>query len=169
MLAQWIVCLLALTLSALFFYESFFLKTFAGSDPGGPAMVPRILCVLTGALAVYHIVGLVRRLQLRRALRAARQALGTAAGPLSAETLSEGRRVALAMGLSIVYPWLMLKLGFILGTGLFSAALSAMFRVRPPAIAATALTVSIAIYYLFAHVMGVRVPPGQWVDVAQWF
>lgn len=166
MFTSWLVCVIAVALSVTFLIESFSLQTMVGSDPGGPALFPRIVIAITLLATAVTVVRLVRTSNLRLGVETAARFMGVAAGS-GDERFRSMRRVTFVMLLSLVYPWAMLKIGFILGTALFVAILMQMFRQGLVVTAAMSFGVAFAIHYLFAGVLSVRVTPGEWFDLVR--
>lgn len=137
-----------------------------GSDPGGPALFPRIVIAITLLATAITVVRLVKTSNLRLGFETAGKFMGIAPGS-SDERFKYMRRVAFVMILSLVYPWAMLKVGFVLGTALFVAILMQMFRQGFLVTGAMSFGVAFAIHYLFAGVLSVRVTPGEWFDLVR--
>lgn len=169
MFSSWLVSLVTLAISILFFVESFSLKTMSGSDPGGPALFPRVLVVITVATSGVLLVQLARATDVNAAARAIRDFVTIRKENGVAQGLSDSQRVAIAMALSVAYPLIMLKIGFILGTILFTSIIAAMLRLKIVSSLLMSVVASVSIYFLFSEVLSVRITPGQWFDVIALF
>ncbi|WP_185961573.1 tripartite tricarboxylate transporter TctB family protein [Telmatospirillum sp. J64-1] len=155
----------ALFLCVVFLVDSFSLRTMSGSDPGGPAMFPRILIALTGLCALIELFQILRSGNMAE-IRAGASALFSfrpEGGPNAVQ------RVALTIVLSVLYPLVLLKVGFILATTLFVGALAMMLRVAPLKALGMGVVMSLGIFFLFAQGLDVRIPPGQWFDLQDLF
>lgn len=169
MFSSWLVSLVTLAISILFFVASFSLKTMSGSDPVGPALFPHVVIVVTVATSVVLLVQLVRTADLNAAARAFRDFVTIRKGDGATRGLSETQRVAISMVLSAIYPLVMLKIGFILGTVLFMFVVAVMLRLKIVSSIVMSIVVSVSIYFLFSEILSARITPGEWFDVAALF
>lgn len=166
MFSAWLVSVFALAICAVFFFESFGLKTMAGSDPLGPALYPRAVMAGTALAALVVLFKLARRTDFRAAIGQFGGAFGGAsASGGSEETVSVARRVAFAMAISLLYPLAMLKVGFFLATAVFAFILMQMFEQRLWISLVVPVVLAAGLHFFFSDLLNARVVPGQWFDV----
>lgn len=164
MFATWIVCLFALVMSATFFWQSFSIQTIA-ADPAGPAIVPQILCVLTGMAALAQMLKLLlAEGGLVTISTTVKDFLAGFQGGLRGPEV-DNQRVAFAIVLSALYPWAMQNIGFIIATAIMIAILSWLCQLRFWRGVAMSVITPVAIYYLFSEVLQARVPRGDLFDI----
>jgi hypothetical protein len=164
MFATWIVCLFALVMSATFFWQSFSIQTIA-ADPAGPAIVPQILCVLTGTAALAQMLKLLLAEGGIVALSTTVSGFfaGFRDGLRGPEV--DNQRVAFAIVISALYPWAMQNIGFILATAAMIAIVSWLCQLRFWRGLAMTVITPVAIFYLFSSVLQARVPRGDLFDI----
>lgn len=127
-------------------------------------MFPRFLIAVTAVCATIELVSLIRA----NGMEGVRTAMGdflTISATDANARLSPPQRVTLAMVLSAVYPLVLLKIGFILATTMFVMTLAFIFRIALPVSFVMGIIISVGIFVVFAEVLHVRVPPGQWFDI----
>lgn len=164
MFSAWLVCILTLAMCTAFFIASFSLQTMLVADPAGPALYPRILIVIIGVALAVVLLRLVKFTDYRREFVKIKafMMLGESA---SHQDASLARRVAFAMLLSVLYPLVMLKIGFLLSTAVFAFVLMQMFEQKLWVSISLSIGLGVGLHYFFANLLNVRVIPGQWFDL----
>ena len=161
MLAEWIIGLFGLVVSVVFFAISFSFPE-VNADPGGLALFPRIAAVLTGVSCAGLLAGLVMR------SGSAAAALQTVARFFvnwreSSPGGFEVRRTTIVLALCALYPLIVLKVGFFLGSLVFSFVLVLFYRGTLVQAAILSLVLAVVLQLFFATLLGVFVPPGDWI------
>lgn len=163
MLAEWVIGLFGLVASVVFFAISFSFPE-VSADPGGLALFPRIAAVLTGVSCAGLLAGLAMR-------------GGSASAAL--QTVSrffvnwresspggfEVRRTTIVLTLCALYPLLVLKVGFFLGSLVFSFVLVLFYRGTLAQAAILSLVLAVVLQMFFVTLLGVFVPPGDWTSL----
>lgn len=168
MFANWLVSLFSIGLSLLFFGASFTLVTLR-ADPGGPAIVPQILCVLTIIAAGANLVlTIVRQDGLRAVAASIRSFFADLKLGVRAEK-AEGPRVFAAMLLAGVYPVGITEFGFLLATAALVGILCWICRLTALRSVILMILTPTLIYWLFDDIMQARVPEGQIFDILMLF
>ena len=162
MLAEWVIGLFGLVASVVFFAISFSFPV-VSADPGGLALFPRIAAVLTGV----SCAGLLASLAMRRGSAAA--ALQTVARFFvtlreSSPGGFEVRRTTIVLALCALYPLIVLKFGFFLGSLVFSFVLVLFYRGNLVQAAILSLVLAVVLQMFFVTLLGVFVPPGDWTS-----
>jgi hypothetical protein len=162
MLAEWVIGLFGLVASLVFFAISFSFPE-VSADPGGLALLPRIAAVLTGVFSA----GLLASLAMRG---------GSATAALQTvvrffvnwrESSPEGfevRRSTIVLALCALYPLIVLKVGFFLGSLVFSFVLVLFYRGTLVQATILSLVLATVLQMFFATLLGVYVPPGDWTS-----
>jgi hypothetical protein len=161
MLAEWVIGLFGLVASIVFFLISFSFPE-VSADPGGLALFPRIAAVLTGVSSA----GLLASLVMRGGSAAALQTVARFFVNWR-ESSSEGfeiRRTTIILALCALYPLIVLKFGFFLGSLVFSFVLVLFYRGTMVQAAILSLVLAVALQLFFATLLGVFVPPGDWTS-----
>ncbi len=157
--AERAVCLITLVVSGIFFALTFGFPHLA-ADPAGMALFPRIAGATAGLAAG---VILVRGL-LRSGARSAEPGQSADAPPsFWLEQLARSR-VTRVIALSIVYPWFIIKGGFLIATTIYVFVLMRLFQTRAIMAVPYALTVAAGLYIVFVYVLEAYVPPGAWLE-----
>lgn len=168
MFAIWLVSLFSIVMSVVFFLSSFTLITMR-ADPGGPALLPQILCVFTATAALIQLVLVIRTRngipELQKSLSAffAQARLGIR--PEEAE----GPRVFMVMLVSVIYPVLITQFGFILSTAALVGFLCWVCQLKPVRTLVLVLIIPSLIYWLFNDILNARVPRGEIIDILMLF
>lgn len=137
-----IVCMMAYGLSAfVFIYSATFKKPV--DDSLGPAMWPRILCVLLCIAATVQLVNVLR-------------------GKITSKVVVENKKeVFLACVLIILYGILLKSVGYIICTIILSFCFLKIFRVRKwPVLILIPLLTALISFYLFDSLLRVPLPAG---------
>ncbi|QIE55676.1 hypothetical protein G5B40_09590 [Pikeienuella piscinae] len=164
MFANWLVSLFSIGLSLLFFGASFTLVTLR-ADPGGPAIVPQILCVLTIVAAGANLVLTIVKQDGARVVAATiRSFFADFKLGVRAEK-SEGPRVFVAMLLVCLYPLGITEFGFLLATAALVGLLCWICRLKVLRSVILMILTPTLIYWLFDEIMKARVPEGQIFDI----
>lgn len=149
-LAEWLVGVICLALSALLLRESFLLPRIA-VDPGGLALMPQVFAVVTGVAALFLLGGLVR------------DALGRGTTAVSLWEPWGRREVAVVAVLTALYPFVMLKVGFLIATMIYVAAVLVVLRAGLVTGATVTIVAPVGLYYAFDKVLRVHLPGGEWL------
>ncbi len=165
MIAELTIAIAALLISIVFFAMTFTFPTLPG-DPGGGALFPRILCIITGAAAVFLVVGLVRkhRADPRSPVESLKKFWGTWKKGTDDEASMITRRMTGVFIFSIVYPWFMVRAGFLLSTGVYVFLLMKLFRTKTVTSVVLSLITALGLYFFFIKVLEAYVPPGVWLE-----
>jgi hypothetical protein len=159
MWAEQTVCLVTLVVSSVFFALTFGFPHIS-ADPGGMALFPRLA---SGAAGLAAALILARGL-LQSGVRSAEPGWSTQA-PFSLRLKRVARqRTTRAIALSVVYPWFIIKIGFVIATTIYVFLLMKLFQTRAIAAVLYALTVAVGLYIVFVHVLEAYVPPGAWLE-----
>lgn len=161
-----ILCELAITLISLIVSVVFFVISLSfpelPADPGGPALFPRLMCCVTGIMAVIYAVQLLgnrnKREEITQALASFRQV-----GAQSPEGMLARRRLYV-IGLSAVYPLLVVRIGFFLSTIVFLFAILKTYKVQSLRAGAYSLALGYGVYYCFAEILRAYIPTGVWLS-----
>ena len=168
MFSIWLVTLFSIVMSVVFFISSFTLVTLR-ADPGGPALLPQILCVFTAVAALVQIVLVIRTREgipeLQRSVRGFFREARLGIRPEEAE----GPRVFLVMLASAVYPVLITQFGFILSTAALVALLCWICQLKPLRTLILVVLIPVLIYWLFNDLLRARVPRGEIIDILMLF
>lgn len=165
MIAEWIITIIALVISIVFFILSFDFPQLPG-DPGGGALFPRTLSVITGAAAIFLVVRLIRRPSSDTP--GPLESLGTFYGLWRKGTGDEAsvtaRRMVYVFIFSIAYPWFIVKMGFLLSTGIYVFILMKLFRTKTLSSLVLSCITAFGLYFFFIKVLEAYVPPGEWLE-----
>lgn len=163
MLAEWVIGLFGLVASVVFFAISFSFPV-VSADPGGLALFPRIAALLTGVSCAGLLAGLAMR-------------SGSAAAAVHTvrrffvnwrENSPDGfeiRRTTIVLALCALYPLIVLKIGFFLGSLAFSFVLVLFYRGTLAQAAILSLVLAVVLQMFFVTLLGVFVPPGDWTSL----
>ena len=166
MIAEWIISVTALIMSVAFFVTTFSFPSLP-ADPGGLALFPRILCAIAAAFSMI----LIGQLYFR-----ARSGQGTAMAFLKSflhdawrrgsggEAAAQMRRMSLVIVFSILYPWLIIRAGFVIATAVYSFVLMRLFNTRALPSAVLSTFMAVALYLFFARLLEAYVPAGIWLE-----
>jgi hypothetical protein len=164
MFAEYIVNLIVLLVSVVFFALTFSFPKIS-ADPGGMSLFPRAMCLIAGIGALCSLVSLIRRRAERgfNPLALARRHLEAARRGTYHVQLSLARRIAWVFVFTIIYPWVMLKAGFLLSTVAYVFALMKLLGVKTLMGAVLSCVITGSIYLFFVLLVQAYVPPGEWV------
>lgn len=165
MIAEWIIVIIALVISVVFFTITFTFPQLPG-DPGGGALFPRILCVITGTAAIFLVVQLIRRpsSDTPSPLESLRKFCGLWRKGTGDEPSVTARRIVYVFISSIVYPWFIVKMGFLLSTGVYVFILMKLFRTKTITSVILSSITAFGLYFFFIKVLEAYVPPGVWLE-----
>ncbi len=165
MIAEWIIVIIALVISVVFFTITFTFPQLPG-DPGGGALFPRTLCVITGIAAIFLVVQLIRRLSsdTPSPLESLRKLCGLWRKGTRDEASVTARRIVYVFISSIVYPWFIVKMGFLLSTGVYVFILMKLFRTKTITSVILSSITAFGLYFFFIKVLKAYVPPGVWLE-----
>lgn len=65
---------------------------------------------------------------------------------------------------SIIYPWLIIKLGFLIATTIYVFLLMKLFKAPLTIAGPYAVTVATGLYVVFVYILEAYVPPGTWLE-----
>ena len=165
MIAEWIIAIAALLISIVFFAMTFTFPTLPG-DPGGGALFPRVLSIITGVAAVFLVVGLVRRhlADAYSPVESLKKFWGTWKKGTDDEPSIIARRMTYVFIFSILYPWFMVRAGFLLATGAYVFLLMKLFRTKTVTSAVLSIITALGLHFFFIKVLEAYVPPGVWLE-----
>ncbi len=154
-----------LVMSAVFLVETISFRQMGNLDPGGPKLLPRLLIAVVAVCALVELVRFIRTTSLAEM----RTSLGDTfqwITPHSATArFNSAQRAIIAVTLSLIYPMAIVRIGFILSTIAFITLLALVFRARPWAALLVGVVTALLFFFLFAEVLNVRVPRGEWFDI----
>jgi len=159
-LFEWLVAIMALVMSVVFFQVARGFPRLT-ADPGGAALFPQVVAVFTGTMAMILIARLVLADPSFRGLRGAIAGLQLPRGESGELFL---RSVA-GILLSIAYPYFVIKVGFIIASMVFVLLLMMIYRVSLLVSVPFAVVTGYAIYFVFNQLLGAFVPEGQWISL----
>ena len=166
MFAEWFVALVTLLISIVFYVQARHFPHMA-ADPGGLCAFPQTLSVISALAALALIARLLREGATTRQWRALadwpRFLVRPSAGEVDARRLF--LQTLVVFTLSLAYPWLILKLGFLVGTGLFCFLLLATFGTPLLKNALVSVGVTVVIYAFFMGIIGVPGLGGDWMGM----
>ena len=160
MLAEWFIGLFGLVASVVFIAISFSFPE-VRADPGGLALFPRIAAVLTGV----SCAGLLASLMMRSGSAAAAVQSLTRLFVNWRENSPRGfevRRTTIVLALCALYPLIVLKVGFFLGSLAFSFVVVLFYRGTMVQAAILSFVLAAVLQLFFSTLLGVFVPPGDW-------
>jgi len=165
MLAEWIIVVFSLVMCVVFFLMTFALPEIP-VDPGGIALFPRIVIGVLGISALALLVTLVKRgseysASLIPSIREFWEAWKRGAND---EQSLLKRRMTYTIFLSVIYPWFILKIGFLFSTLLYVFLLTKLYRTKTVASVAFSLIVTGVVYGFFILALDAYVPPGKWLQ-----
>jgi hypothetical protein len=166
MVAEWIIVIIALVISVVFFTITFTFPQLPG-DPGGGALFPRTLSVITGAAAIFLVVRLIRRPSsdtTNTPLESLRKFCGLWRKGTVDEPSVAARRMTYVFIFSIAYPWFIVKMGFLLSTGVYVFILMKLFRTKTITSVILSSITAFVLYFFFIKVLEAYVPPGVWLE-----
>lgn len=136
--------LLLLAFAAVYYQQSFLIVRGFASDRLGPAFFPRLLA---GALAVLALALLAR-------------AVGGRSDPSPPPAARTGL-LAATLVLLVAYALVMPRVGFLVASPVFFAAVLVCLGVREPVpVTAVAVGLTAVLYVVFGRLLGVLLPPG---------
>ncbi|MBW1698425.1 MAG: tripartite tricarboxylate transporter TctB family protein [Deltaproteobacteria bacterium] len=164
MFAEWIISVLALLMGAVFFIQSFTFPRLA-SDPGGFSLFPRILSVGIMVASGWLIVKLLRDRKCRpySPIEFTRKFLRAWRKGADDEPSDVIRRMSYVFVISIVYPWFIVRIGFVLATLLYTGILVRIFRTNILACFILATLVAFGLYLFYVRALEAYVPEGIWI------
>jgi len=144
-----IIALLALGLSATFFYVAGSFPHLA-ADPGGPALFPRIAALITAAASIGVLIQEVGK---RRLLARENASMFQSVRFDREQFLVFGTVAALPFGIQYV--------GFVAATFGFALIILLGLRVRPVSAAIASSLTAAGLYVAYAIILGAVLPSGQ--------
>ena len=165
MFAEWLIGVSALIISIVFIINSFTFPEIV-ADPGGLALFPRALSVITGSAASVLIGQLIWRAYGTNPLKTAWLWVYGIFYPIPdgrAKTILVRQTIYLFF-LSAFFPWVILKAGFILATSLFAYSLLSIFGTGKLKNLFFSVVVTAVIYFFFVYLIGAPVSRGVWIS-----
>ena len=160
-LCELAIAAISLLVSIVFFVQSLSLPQLP-ADPGGPSLFPRLMCFVTGIAAIILLVQLFgnreKKGEIARAF-AAFQQFGA-----KSEGAELARRRLYIIALSALYPFFIVRLGFLISTIVFLFVVLKVFKVKFLTAAVYSLVLGYGVYYIFAEVLRGYIPPGMWLS-----
>jgi hypothetical protein len=164
MIAEWITSLLALGVSIIFFLISFNFPSLS-SDPAGPAIFPRIYCLLAGIPSLILIINMIYdRKSAESSPVSFFKTLICAWQGHKGDTENQYRKMTFVFILSFVYPWSISRIGFLIATAIYSFCIMKILKTKTINSAITSLILSCLLYIGFFYVLEAYLPPGTWID-----
>jgi hypothetical protein len=165
MIFEWIIVILSLVISIIFFGFSMSFPELA-ADPGGPALFPKMMAVLTGISAIFLGVQLLYNDKAMAAVRASITNLVHAwTVDRGAENATLQRRTVYTVILAIIYPYTILKIGFTISSIVFVFIIMRIYKSPLLKAAFFSLLAGLVLYYAFAKLLGAYVPTGEWIEL----
>jgi hypothetical protein len=164
LIAEWIITILTLVISIVFFISTFSFPTMA-ADPGGPSFFPRVVSVITciGAMTL-----LVRLITMRgfygKLITSIRSYLAVWEQGERTDSSDLIRLTTYVLILSAVYPFLIVRVGFILATIAYIFIIMSLLKTKIYVSISYSCILAISLYYAFAKILGVVVYRGVWVE-----
>lgn len=161
MLAEWIVVLFSLVMCVVFFFTTFTFPKIV-SDPGGMALFPRIVIGILGISSLALLVTLVKRgSEYSATIKEFWEAWKRGAND---EQSMLKRRLTYTIFLSMIYPWFILKIGFLVSTLLFVFLLTKLYRTKTVISVVFSIIVTGIVYGFFILALDAYVPSGEWLQ-----
>lgn len=165
MIAEWITSLLALSVSILFFILSFNFPTLS-SDPAGPALFPRIFCLLTGIPSLLLISKMIcnRKSSAPTPFSFFKDLMHAWQGRIG-ETETLFRKMTVVFAFSFLYPWFITRIGFFLATTIYAFGLMKILKTNTLSSILVSVIVSTVLHFSFFYILEAYIPPGTWLDL----
>jgi hypothetical protein len=169
MLAQWTIVILSLALCVVLFPMTFSFPHIP-SDPGGMALFPRaIMAILVCSIGVF-ILGLSKKHVGKRGPVIPFHSLGSTLMEFYKATgdseLALKKRLIYVIILSVAYPWVILKVGFVIATMVYIIALMKLYKnTRTVTCLLYSIIVTGVVYGFFVLALDAYIPPGEWLQI----
>ncbi|WP_174802241.1 tripartite tricarboxylate transporter TctB family protein [Martelella limonii] len=161
-----LVCLSSLGIAVAFFWGSLGLTTLM-SDPGGPAIVPRVLCGIIGLAALVEVVRLYHARHQHQSLgQTFSDFLSQVRQGVRAESSSTWR-VLVCMILALLYPALMQLTGFIFASFALIVVIGRVCSLGWLRTLAIAIVMPLLLQFAFGTLLDARIPEGSIFDLSQ--
>jgi len=172
MIAELIIILLSIFLGIVFMIQSFSFPSLL-MDPGGLRLFPIISAtmLISGGIIlflnnyrkklidvgkikekIYEFYTSILHYHIKREEK-------------KTERLKILRRLFFIIFFSIIYPWLIMQIGFLISTTVYLFLLFIVFRVKKLKSIFLAIFVSIIVYILFFKILDGYILPGTWFDI----
>jgi hypothetical protein len=152
MIAEYLVNVIVLVVGVVFFAMTFSFPRIS-ADPGGMRLFPGVMCVIVAAGSAWSLAKLARR--------------PSAAPPKPAgageQPLATVKRMGWVFGLTLAYPWLMLRAGFALSTAAYAFTLMKLLGAGTWIAIGVSCVLTAVIYLFFVLLVQAYVPPGEWI------
>ncbi len=165
MIAEWMTSLLALGVSIIFFLMSVNFPSLS-SDPAGPAIFPRIYCLLAGIPSLILIINMIsNRKSTESSPFSFFKTLIFAWQGHKGDTETQYRKMTFVFISSFLYPWFISRIGFLIATAIYSFCVMKILKTKTLQSAIISLILSSFLYIAFFYVLEAYLPPGTWIDV----
>ncbi len=160
-----LVCLTSMAMAGLFFWGSFGLNTLM-ADPGGPAIVPRVVAVIIAVAATFELLRTWRLRHLSEPIAQTFKGFASEARSGLRADGSQHARVAAAMTLCLLYPLGIHLIGFYLASALLVGLIGLVCSVSWYGIVAMAVLLPALLEVLFGALLNARIPTGILFNVS---
>lgn len=160
-----LVCLTSMAMAGLFFWGSFGLNTLM-ADPGGPAIVPRVVAVIIALAATFELLRTWRLRHLSEPIAQTFKGFASEARDGIRTDDSQRVRVVAAMALCLIYPLGIHLIGFYLASVLLVALIGLICSVSWYGIIAMAVFLPALLEMLFGTLLNARIPTGILFNVS---
>ncbi|MBM9606426.1 tripartite tricarboxylate transporter TctB family protein [Desulfopila inferna] len=158
MVISLVISLLIALLSVFFLILARNLPHLSSVDPAGPALFPvAVACIAVFAVSLDLLIGIVKNNSFFK--NAGAEFLSCFSDKHIATTL----RLALVMVLSAIYPYFIIKIGFIAATAGYMFILMKIFKLPVLSSAAISILVAFLLNFTFVHLLQATVPEGEWL------
>lgn len=158
---EWTVALFTLIVSLVFFVQTF---TFphVNADPGGLALFPRIFSIFAGLSALFLMISLLKRSPKISYPCVSLNKLTTLCKKNTLNTTPVlVRNTIYSIMLCLIFPALMVMIGFLLSTIIFVFLLMKILGSRLLHSILYSVLLGGSLYYIFSVIIGVYLPMGQ--------
>lgn len=155
MISEWIISLTTLIISIYFFILTFQFPE-VSMDPGGLSFFPRILCLICGSASLVMIAKLIRNRgeSENSPVKFTRYFLSAWKKNIKISEYDYVRRMTYVFAASVIYPWLIVRIGFVLSTILYSFTLMKLFKTKTSISLFISASVAIGLFSLFCQSIG---------------
>lgn len=171
MIAELIIILLSIFLGIVFMIQSFSFPSIL-ADPGGLKLFPIVsagLLIISGIILL--MINYKKKLVDVREIKEKINEFYTSIffyhikKEKNAEKLKILRRLFFIILFSFIYPWFIIRIGFLISTSVYLFSLFMVFGVKKLKGIFLAVLVSSIVYILFFKILAGYIPPGVWFDI----
>jgi putative tricarboxylic transport membrane protein len=159
-IAEWLVCILSLLVSVIFFIITFSFPQI-NADPGGLALFPRVFCVFTGGGSLLLVISLLKHPTSRAGVT---EALGKFRAVWRKDAFDRAssltRLTTYIFVLSVIYPAVIVLIGFLTATIAYIFFLMKLLRTKTLISLAYSVILGGGLYFIFATILEVYLPVG---------